>query len=153
MSDTDLQRYYDESYPPELWLGGGTVNATGATAGIPGSWTPAGSTPPADVTSMGSITASPATAWTTGQYVQTGTPGVIGQTHWNGTAWAGGPAALMTDEPGAFTIPDVKAWVEDNPDEAEEVLEAEEDRGDDARVTLLDWLHGFIAHRDEEANA
>ena len=31
------------------------------------------------------------------------------------------------------------------------VLAAEESRGGAARVTLLDWLRGFIAARDEEA--
>lgn len=66
--------------------------ATGATAGTPGTWTPAGSTPPANVSSMSGITASPTTAWTTGQYVQTGTAGIPGQTHWSGTAWVAGTA-------------------------------------------------------------
>lgn len=66
--------------------------ATGATAGTPGTWTPAGSTPPADTASMGGVTASPTTAWTTGQYVQTQTAGAAGQTHWNGTAWTAGTA-------------------------------------------------------------
>jgi hypothetical protein len=72
---------------------GGAV-ATGATAGIPGTWTPGGSTAPASVTALQSsgIVASPATAWTTGQYVQTATVGAPGQAHWNGTAWVAGPA-------------------------------------------------------------
>lgn len=48
--------------------------ATGATAGIPGSFTPGGSTPPADLPALqaSSIVASPTTAWTTGQYVVLG---------------------------------------------------------------------------------
>jgi hypothetical protein len=71
--------------------------ATGATAGIPGSFTPAGATPPTSPAALtaGSpvaVTATPATAWTTGQYVQTGTAGVPGQAHWSGTAWVTGPA-------------------------------------------------------------
>jgi hypothetical protein len=72
--------------------GGGGTPATGATAGTPGSWTPAGSTPPADVAALqaGSVTASPATAWTTGQYVETGD---AAQASWTGTAWAAGVAA------------------------------------------------------------
>jgi hypothetical protein len=74
--------------------GGG--GATGASAGTPGSWTPGGSNPPASVAALQgaspSIAASPTTAWTTGQYVQTGTAGAPGQAHWNGTAWVAGPA-------------------------------------------------------------
>lgn len=84
-----------QSVPPvhgSLPNDGGSVAATGATAGSPGTWTPAGSTPPASPASMSGITASPTTAWTTGQYVQTGTAGSAGQTHWNGTAWAAGTA-------------------------------------------------------------
>jgi hypothetical protein len=68
--------------------------ATGATAGIPGTWTPAGSAPPASVTALQSaapaIVATPATNWTTGQYVQTGTAGAAGEAYWNGTAWVAG---------------------------------------------------------------
>jgi hypothetical protein len=71
-----------------------TVAATGATAGTPGTWTPSGSTPPASVTALqgASVTASPGTAWTTGQYVQTGTAGTPGQAHWSGSAWVSGAA-------------------------------------------------------------
>jgi hypothetical protein len=68
--------------------------ATGATAGVPGSWTPSGSTVPADVAALqaSGIVASPNTAWTVGQYVQTQTASTPGQAHWNGTAWVAGPA-------------------------------------------------------------
>ena len=71
--------------------------ATGATAGTPGTWTPGGSTPPANVANLiaGSpvtVVASPATDWTTGQYVQTGTAGAGGEAHWNGTGWQAGRA-------------------------------------------------------------
>jgi hypothetical protein len=72
--------------------GTGAPAATGATAGTPGTWTPAGSAPPADVASIGSVVASPATAWTTGEYVQTGTAGSAGQAHWDGSAWVAGVA-------------------------------------------------------------
>jgi hypothetical protein len=66
--------------------------ATGATAGIPGTWTPSGATAPANAAgaTAAAIVASPATAWTTGQYVQGTTAGVPGQMHWNGTAWTAG---------------------------------------------------------------
>jgi hypothetical protein len=65
------------------------IVATGATAGIPGSFTPAGATAPANLAALSGITASPTTAWTTGQYVQTGD---TQHQHWTGTAWATGPA-------------------------------------------------------------
>lgn len=67
--------------------------ATGATAGTPGTWTPSGATPPATVSALqaAGIAPSPATSWTTGQYVQTATAGAPGQAHWNGSAWVSGP--------------------------------------------------------------
>lgn len=73
------------------------VAATGATAGTPGTWTPADSYAPADVASLiagdpETVVASPASAWTTGQYVQTRTPGTAGKAHWTGTLWASGEA-------------------------------------------------------------
>lgn len=71
--------------------GGGTA-ATGATAGTPGTWTPAGSIPPANAGAAGSVTASPSTAWTTGQYVQGSDAGVAGQMHWDGSGWVAGMA-------------------------------------------------------------
>ena len=75
-------------------FGGSASVSTGATAGVPGSWTPSGSTPPENVAFLvtSSITASPNTAWTTGQYVQTGEVGLPGHAHWNGTAWVSGDA-------------------------------------------------------------
>ena len=63
--------------------------ATGATAGTPGTFTPSGSTPPADFAALSGITANPTTAWTTGQHVVLGDSS---QAHWNGTAWVVGAA-------------------------------------------------------------
>lgn len=79
------------------------VAATGATAGVPGTWTPASSTPPATVAALiagtpNAVVASPTTAWTTGQYVQTATAGAPGQAHWDGTAWVAAPALLAADD-------------------------------------------------------
>ena len=70
--------------------GTGSVPASGATAGTPGSWTPAGATPPANLAACTGLTASPATAWSTGQYVVTGD---AQHAHWSGSAWATGDAA------------------------------------------------------------
>jgi hypothetical protein len=75
-------------------LFGGVAAATGANAGSPGAWTPGGSTPPANAagaTSAG-IVASPASAWTSGQYVQGSTAGAPGEMYWNGSAWVAGRA-------------------------------------------------------------
>ena len=65
------------------------VAATGATAGTPGTWTPSGATAPADLAALSGVTASPATPWTTGQYMALGD-----STHasWNGTGWVAGAA-------------------------------------------------------------
>jgi hypothetical protein len=63
--------------------------ATGATAGTPGTWTPAGAVVPANLAAMSGITASPATAWTTGQRMVLGDASLV---HWSGTAWVVGAA-------------------------------------------------------------
>lgn len=95
--------YYDTSYPPSLWTDTTppVVNATGAIAGAPGSWVPAGSVPPANVAGAAGLTAAPSTPWTVGQYVQTGTAGAAGETYWNGTAYVAGraPAAMGASTP------------------------------------------------------
>lgn len=63
--------------------------ATGATAGTPGTWTPVDTYAPDSFADLDPITASPATAWTTGQYVVLGDGS---QAHWNGTDWVSGAA-------------------------------------------------------------
>lgn len=66
------------------------VAATGATAGTPGTLSPANSYPPEDLEdAQTGFTATPSTAWTTGQYV-TLADGTTA--HWTGSAWAAGPA-------------------------------------------------------------
>jgi hypothetical protein len=76
--------------PTTALTGGTPLRAAGATAGTPGSFTPAGAMVPnnfADLNATPAITASPATVWTTGQYVslQDGS-----RAHWSGTAWVAG---------------------------------------------------------------
>jgi ABC-type nitrate/sulfonate/bicarbonate transport system substrate-binding protein len=69
------------------------------------------------------------------------------------TGGGGGGEEGDDELPGAvaqFTIGDIQAWVDDHPDDADEVLAVEDSRGDAARVTLLRWLEGFIAHRDDD---
>ena len=127
---------------------GGTP-ATGATAGAPGSFTPAGAEAPASVAAMAGLTASPNTPWTAQQYVQTKTAGNAGRATWSGSSWVGWiPAVFDAQNPGSHTVAEVQAWVDDNPDMADEILSLEEH--DRARITLIDWLMGFIAHRDED---
>ena len=96
-------------YPPSIW-GGGTppaALATGATAGVPGTWTPPGSTPPATVAALqgSEIEAIPSTAWTAGQFVQTATAGPTGRATWTGAAWVGGVAPGTTETPPADEPP------------------------------------------------
>lgn len=78
--------------------GQSNVASTGATAGIPGTWSPSGSTPPASPAAMTGVTATPGTAWTSGQYVQTRTAGPAGRATWTGSAWVGGAAPLEGEE-------------------------------------------------------
>jgi hypothetical protein len=76
--------------PPTSVCGGQPLGTapTGATAGIPGAYTPAGRWTPVNLAGLTGVTASPATAWTTGQYVAT--QDGLGA-HWNGTTWVSGP--------------------------------------------------------------
>jgi len=69
------------------WLFPGVVVATGATAGLPGTFTPAGASPPQALANMTGIVATPGTNWTVGQHVELGN-GL--DCHWNGTAWVAG---------------------------------------------------------------
>lgn len=90
----ELEAFYSGSQLPA---------ARGATAGIPGSWTPAGSIPPATPADLQggrpvTVTASPATPWTTGQFVQTRLAGAPGRATWTGTGWVGGVAATVEVE-------------------------------------------------------
>jgi len=68
------------------------TRATGATAGIPGSYTPVGSyarTNFGDLTVAPTLTASPSTAWTTGQHIVLGDGS---HAHWSSSAWVAGDA-------------------------------------------------------------
>jgi hypothetical protein len=63
--------------------------ATGATQGQPGTFTPVGSQPPLALANMTGITASPATAWLSGRWVDLRDNS---KAYWNGTAWVAGVA-------------------------------------------------------------
>jgi hypothetical protein len=68
----------------------GASVATGATAGTPGSFTPEGSTVPANLAALASVIATPTSAWTTGQNVVLGDASTAS---WDGDSWVSGPAA------------------------------------------------------------
>lgn len=68
------------------------TRSTGGTAGTPGVYTPVDSyarTTFADLTVAPTLTASPTTAWTTGQHIILGDGS---HAHWSGTAWVAGSA-------------------------------------------------------------
>lgn len=65
----------------------GSVVATGATAGSPGFYSPSGATVPANLAALSGVTATPAAAWSAGQYVITGD---LLAAYWSGTAWTAG---------------------------------------------------------------
>lgn len=69
---------------------GGVIVATGAAAGIPGTYSPTGAAFPANLAAMASVTATPSTAWTTGQYVPIGDG--TSSAHWDGDSWESGAA-------------------------------------------------------------
>jgi hypothetical protein len=90
MDDTDHLHVEKVSVAPPTPVNGATavgVPATGATAGVPGAFTPANSYAPLNLAGMTGITASPGTNWTVGQRVllRDGT-----FAHWNGTIWVAG---------------------------------------------------------------
>ena len=145
------QRINTRRYPPggtewgqEGWGSSGTgVPATGATAGIPGTWTPPGSTPPSGPGApMVGIVATPATAWTSGQYVQTATIGAAGRVTWSGSAWVGGVAPLF--DPGEYNIDEVKDHVNGlaMDDQRDDLIQAilDLERANKNRSTLVTWL-------------
>lgn len=66
-----------------------TPPATGATAGTPGAFTPAGCETPADLAAMSTVTATPSTAWLTGRWVNLGD---ASKAYWDAVAWTVGTA-------------------------------------------------------------
>lgn len=93
--DVKPMYYVPASGPANTWTWALTPisaapNATGATAGSPGSFTPNGSAAPNNITLLADVTPSPATKWTTGQYVALGNGT---EATWSGTAWVAGRGA------------------------------------------------------------
>ncbi|WP_028192290.1 hypothetical protein [Salinispora pacifica] len=63
--------------------------ATGADAGSPGTYTPAGAMAPTDLATIAAVIANPLSAWTTGQYVVLGDSS---NAYWDGDSWEAGEA-------------------------------------------------------------
>lgn len=99
--------------------------------------------------------AFPTSAWTTGQKIT-----VSGFAfNWTGVAWAAGAHALRAGEtsaeddsadtadtddyPEGGTIPEVKEWVGDDPDRAQDALDRENEGGS-PRVTLVEHLQSLL---------
>ena len=86
------------TFPPAS----GAVTATGAKAGAPGAWLPAGATPPANLAACTGLTAynsdgttaSGVTPWPATNYVTRADTGAAdqGKCHWDGSAWVIGVA-------------------------------------------------------------
>lgn len=64
--------------------------STGATAGAPGVFTPAGSGGVNTFGELGDVVASPTSGWTTGQYVVCNSGE---EAYWGGSSWSAGRAA------------------------------------------------------------
>ena len=70
--------------------GAATVTPTGVTPGTPGSFTPGGSTAPANLTALQGMGAlGESTVWSSGQYVLLGDSS---HAHWDGDSWVTGNA-------------------------------------------------------------
>jgi hypothetical protein len=85
---------YDIVGEPVLGPAAAAAPAATGNAGTPGTWDPAGSTPPATVADLiagipAVVAAAPTTPWTAGQYVETADGA---DAYWSGTAWTAGQA-------------------------------------------------------------
>jgi hypothetical protein len=96
MSETE----WDSSYPPSLF--GPPVPPvivpTGAVAGTPGHWTPAGATAPNTLAEANALGLSLGPTWVDGEYVPLATAGTV---YWNGAAFSLGVAPAAEVEESA----------------------------------------------------
>lgn len=156
----DLDRYYDESYPPSLWQSGVTnvAPATAIVGAAPFTLTVTGTGFTDDSVVSFDGDARP-TTFVSETQLTANVASPVGPARTVAVTVSTGGSASFTitatgvlsprDSPADFTIAEIQTWVDDHPDDADEVLAAEQARGASARVTLVDWLQGFISHRDE----
>jgi hypothetical protein len=84
---------WDESYPPSvLHPEPPPIVPTGATAGTPGAWTPAGAEVPATLAAANALGLTLGAAWTGGTWVDLAGGA---DTHWDGAAFVAGVAAAV----------------------------------------------------------
>lgn len=162
---SDLRGYYDQSYPPWVFTPGPvpavtTLAPSSIVVDTPTLVTVTGTgfTPQSKVAVDGvrqSTTFVSATSLTyTAEADEAGAQDVrvvdqFGQVSNAASLTVTATAGLnLPADPGSSTIAVIQEWVDVNPDQADEVLAAEQARGDAARVTLVDWLTSFIATRD-----
>ncbi len=96
-------------------------------------------------------TTTPTVAGTKSVHVNNDDPNLPGHVASNSmtyTVTATGELDPHVANPGNFTIPDIEAWVDAHPEMADELLASEQSRMT-PRITLVDWLQGFISHRDD----
>lgn len=91
---------WDQSYPPSLWEVPPIIVPTGAVAGTPGAWTPAGAQAPATLAAANALGLSLGAIWAPGSWVDLAAGGDI---HWAGAAFAAGVAPAA--EPEAEAAP------------------------------------------------
>ena len=148
---------FDASYPPSLWQS--TVTSVNPNTGIVGA-SPTLTVTGTDFTAESIVRfdgdARPTTFVSPTQLTATVAALVAPARMVQVTVSTGGSASFAitaaadpTSAPAEFTIAEIQAWVDDHAEFADEVLAAEQARGDDARSTLVTWLHGFISNRDE----
>jgi hypothetical protein len=157
-------RWYRRGYkvlPHSVWgdhiqsgsTPGGTQKPTGVVAGSPGHFTPVGCDVPdnlAELSALGPL--GQTTPWAVGQYVPLDP---VGSAYWNGTQWrlgvgtGGATQDAHVSDPGDFTIAEIQEWLDHHPVLAlAQALRDNEAARSTPRVTLLDWLDGFIESLD-----
>jgi hypothetical protein len=115
------------------WIAGRAPGfATGATAGTPGTYTPAGTRPPASYTAITKLTATPTARWTTGQYVKAANND---EAWWDDNSWEHGRAVDVT-------LPQLDLTVTDQTDLTVTVAVSNHDPA--GEVPDIDWDDGTL---------
>lgn len=167
---------YDASYPPSLTGGGGgPVDPFASPGDKSADFTAAYGTDPSTIADRTTLKADPVLgdaaftgpAWHSGAYIALGDGDWV---NWDGTAWADGPAppppppgggdegdddegddVVIVPDPNTMTVDQVKAWVNDLPNQGhgeaavQEILDLE--RAGQNRTTLVEFLDAKLGVR------
>lgn len=128
-----IRHPYEASYPPSVWGGGPVTPPTnvypdGVTPGQPGTFTTSTGSPidiPDDLPDLQALGAlGQTTAWATDDFV---TLEDATAAHWDGAAWAQGPAPAPPPPPApspdsSWTKAEIVAWLNDHGDPAQDSL-------------------------------